>query len=384
MVMRICFSSIFHRAALLLMACFVIFFLCETAVAEDLSPSDNNGHKWRIAYYQGGPISFYTNLQKELIKQLRAQGWIENAPIPEESLSAEAPYWDWLSHSVKSNYLEFLPENGYSASWNGELRKKLRAELLAKLQAGEIDLLIAMGTWAGEDFVNSEHSVPTLVMSTSSFEKTGLIASVDDSGLDHVSVYLDPSFTERQLRMFHRVTGFKSLGVAYENTVEGLQYSSMETLERLAVNRGFTLNLCEVLDTTEDRVASRTSCLSCYRQLAKSSDAIFITALLCADEEIETLSSLFKDEQVLSYSMYGSDHVEKGIFLGGSSEAGYEFNGVTNARKMIQVLKGMKARDLPQVVNVPLFISINAETARVLKFKVPLSIYRIARDVYEQ
>ena len=54
----------------------------------------------------------------------------------------------------------------------------MRAELFKKLQAGKIDLVIAMGTWAGEDLVNDSHTTPTLVMSASAFEKTGILQQV--------------------------------------------------------------------------------------------------------------------------------------------------------------------------------------------------------------
>lgn len=160
------------------------------------------------------------------------------------------------------------------------------------MQAGEIDLVIATGTWAGEDLVNNSHSTPTLVLSAFNFEKTGIIKSLEDSGFDYVHVMLDPTFTERQLRMFHRVTGFQKLGVAYENTEEGLRYSFKEVIDHVAADRGFAVSHCAVLDTTEDKEKSRASCLSYSQELAANSDAIFITSLLCADEEIEALSTL--------------------------------------------------------------------------------------------
>ena len=118
---------------------------CNQALAGDTAPTLNKGQKWRIAYYQGGPIPFYTNIQKELIKELMNLGWIEKSPLPEEALPGKAPYWNWLSTKAVSNYLEFLPDNGYSASWNPQKRELVRTDLLKKLQDGKIDLVIAMG-----------------------------------------------------------------------------------------------------------------------------------------------------------------------------------------------------------------------------------------------
>jgi len=372
-ILRVCLSL-----------CFILFVFCEHSFAKDNAPRLNNGKKWRIAYYQGGSIPFYSYLQREIIKELMEKGWIEKSTLPEKALNAEPPYWNYLCDTASSKYLEFLPGNGYSASWNNEKRKKIRTELLRKLQNGEIDLIIAMGTWAGEDLVNDTHATPTLVMFAASFEKTGIIKSLYDSGFDHVNVQLDPSYSERQLRMYHRISDFKKLGVAYENTDEGIRYSNTDIIKTVANDLGFEVNRCEVLDTTDDREKSRASCLSCFQELAINSDAIYITPLLCADEDIEVLAELFKNKKVLSYSLFGSKHVEKGILLGVSAESSYELHGAHNAGNIIKVLSGAKPRSLPQVVEIPFFLSINTATAKDIGFEVPESIYKIARGIYDK
>lgn len=377
------FSLLTGTVSVVLVCCLFQIFSSAPSFAGNTTPQLNNGKKWRMAYYQGGPIPFYSHVHKEIIKKLMDHGWIDRATLPEDGITTEPPFWDWLCNSAKSDYLEFLPANGYSAFWNGEKRKGVRAELLKRLQDGEIDLVIAMGTWAGEDLVNDSHSVPTLVLSASNFEETGLITSVYDSGLDHVSVSTDPTFAERQVRMFHRVTDFQKLGVAYEDNPEGRRYSNIAVIDKVAAERGFEVTRCAVLDTTDDRAASRASCLSCFQELAANSDAIYISALLCADEEIDTLSALFKDKGIFSYSFYGSQHVEKGILLGASAEAGYENYGGHNAEQMIQVLRGASPRSLKQAVELPFLLSINTATAGAIDFKVPESIHKIARDVYD-
>lgn len=365
---------------------FAVILFCSpvSSLAKESLPHLNNGQKWRIAYYQGGPIPFYSNIFKEILNDLMQRGWIDAAELPEQGLGAEPPFWDWLCNTATSKYLEFLPVNGYSASWDEAKRGNVRKELLARLQAGEIDLVIAMGTWAGEDLVNSSHSTPTIVMSAANFEKTGIIKSLEDSGFDHVNVMLDPTFTERQLRMYHRLTGFEKLGVAYENTEEGLIYSYVDVIDVVATERGFTVNHCAVLDTTEDRQKARASCLSCFQELAANSDAIFITSLLCADEEIEALSTLFKEKEVFSYSLFGSMHVAKGILLGASAEAGYAFYGAHSGKIINEVLGGTKPRAIPQLTELPFSLSFNDTTAKALNFRVPESIRRIAHGIYEK
>ncbi len=163
----------------------VCLFCCDSALAANTNPVLNKGGKWRIAYYQGGPIPFYSNIQKEIIRELMRNGWIDESPLPAEGLDSDPPYWDWLCTVATSQHLEFLPENGFSASWDNKKRQAIRKDLLSRLQKKEVDLIIAMGTWAGEDLVNDRHSVSTLVMSASDFEKTWQIRSaLADAGYE--------------------------------------------------------------------------------------------------------------------------------------------------------------------------------------------------------
>ena len=283
---------------LLLPVFFCCLLSCGTALAADEeSPGLNDGKKWRVAYYQGGSIPFYTNIQKEIIKELMRKGWIDDAPLPPSWPEAEPPYWSWLCDEATSRNHEFLPENGYSAFWNSGKHAKLRREL---------------------------------------------------------------------------------------HTDEGLRYSYMETVEKIAADQGFELNRCEVLDTTDEREKSRESCLSCYRELAADSDAVFITALLYADEEIDALAALLKKEKIYySYSFFGSEHVKKGILLGASAEAAYERHGRHYAANIIEVLSGTRPGDLAQVVELPFVISINRSTAEAIGYDIPQSIITIARGINE-
>ena len=98
--------------------------------------------------------------------------------------------------------------------------------------------MLAFGTWAGLDLANNLHKTDTMVISASNAILSGIIKSVGDSGYDHVHAWIDPDKTKRQLRLLHKIIGFKRLGLAYENNKIGKSYAE---LDEMAKEMGSTL-----------------------------------------------------------------------------------------------------------------------------------------------
>ncbi len=345
------------------------------------TPTLNNGEKWRIGYYEGGPYSDYGDTMRTFIRGLISLGWIADQKLPDLKVETPTPYWDWLV-DCDSDFLLFKKEDGYSADWDDSKRRKILNDLLKKLQSGSLDLIIAMGTWSGQDLANNKHSVPTLVLSTTDSIQAGIIKSATDSGYDHVTARIDPTQYLRQIRMFHRIVKFKNLGLAYENTPEGRVHSAVEDVIKIADERGFSVTSCEVMDMTTEIEKEDQSCMECFNHLAKKTDAVYITVLNCVDRQIDRIAKLFKDKKIPSFSMGGSKYVKKGLMLSISSDAGHKTQGVYNARKFAEILNGAKPRSLDQTLKNPLDIAVNMETVRRIGFKMPPSIFKIAHEVY--
>lgn len=345
------------------------------------APRLNRGKKWRIAYYEGGPYSDYTDTMRTLVMGLIELGWITDRNPPDYHEEMPEPYLNWL---IKSNnpYLSFKQDDCYSANWDDQLRSKFRKELLNKLKRGDVDLVIAMGTWAGLDLANNEHKVPVLVLSTSDPIGAGIIKSADHPGFDHVTARVDPTRYLRQLRMFHRIVGFSRLGIAYENTPDGRIYSAISEAEKIAMERGFKIVLCEVIDSNVEPQTADQSCFECYRQLSRSAQAIYVTALTCFDRKSVAIADIFKKARVPSFSMVGSKFVKDGLMLSISSDSGYTELGKYNAMKFGEILNGTKPGKLHQTFEDPLDIAVNMETVRQIGFDMPESILNIAAEIY--
>ena len=129
--------------------------------AFSIAPSTNNGNKWRIAYYEGGPHDNYYYYLVATMNGLIDLGWIEPIIIPDQPDNDTKKLWEWLSNNGKSNYIEFVEDAYYGANWDSVLREKLRNTIITRINRDkDINLILAMGSWAGKDLANNEHSIP--------------------------------------------------------------------------------------------------------------------------------------------------------------------------------------------------------------------------------
>ena len=78
--------------------------------------------------------------------------------IPKQTGEQTEDLWKWLSTQAQSDFIEFVADAHYSANWDDQLRKKTVEHIITRINGEkDIDLLIAMGTWAGKDFANDMH-----------------------------------------------------------------------------------------------------------------------------------------------------------------------------------------------------------------------------------
>lgn len=248
------------------------------AAAQDL-PTTDNGRKWVIGYYEGGPYIDYVNNLLATVDALMADGWIERAPLPRPSPPDSAKeVWNWLSTHVSSRYLSF-PANAFvSANWNKESRAKCAGELVSRFQdQKDIDLMIAMGTWAGQDLAVSDHDTPVVVAATADPIRAGIIKSPYDSGLAHVHAKCDPTRYQRQLRLFHDIVQFKRLGLVFEDSEEGRIYANLEDVKLVAKERGFTYRQCHAPESDTTDIEARDGVKECWSRMAPEIDAVWIT-----------------------------------------------------------------------------------------------------------
>lgn len=356
--------------------------------AENVPPPNlNQGKKWRIGYYEGGPWMDYRESLKVTVEGLMERGWIEKEPLPMVSSSDQPstrPLWNWLVSSVKSQYIEFVADGFWTSDWHDEIRRASREDCLKRLAEGHVDLILAMGTWAGKDIANNRHAVPTMVMSTSDPIQAGIIKSAEDSGLDHVHARCDPTRHHRQINLFQDILRFKKIGVVYiEKDPQGRVLSHLDKLLEVGKERGFEVVSCAALETKISLEEAVEDYRKCVGILAPRVDAFYISDLRGTEADMlwETIQPLIQ-HKVPTWSARGSKLVERGALLSIARE-NFGFLAPYYSMVIAKIFHGTKPRDIPQVYKETMRLAINLETARRIGYTVPPNLLKVADIVYE-
>jgi ABC-type uncharacterized transport system substrate-binding protein len=353
--------------------------------ASSTTPVTNHGKKWRIGYYEGGAYVNYPGNLRTIVAGLVELGWMAPVNIPSvEDKTLSKPVWDYLSKHTRSAYIEFVPDGYWCDGWDSEKRESIRETIIQRLnEKKDIDFMIAMGTWAGQDLANERHHVATMVVSVSDPIRSGISASAEDSGLDHLHARCDPTRYIRQLRLFHRLFAFKRMGVVYENSVEGRTYAAMDDILQVAAERDFSVVSCEAPFSNVDLKTSTDRIIECHKQLAQSADAVFVTVHRGLDaKRMPEIVAPFLAHKTPTWSQRGPQEVKKGILFS-VSRGGFKAVGRFHAEVMARVFNGEKPRAIDQIFEDPKLIAVNTKVAQMIGYQIPGSILHIADIVYD-
>ncbi|WP_461210169.1 ABC transporter substrate-binding protein [Desulfocurvus sp. DL9XJH121] len=349
-------------------------------------PTLNKGHKWRVGYMEGGPFRNYPLVLKSTLEGLVSLGWMEPLAFPEDPDPEDASrLWAWLSTNVKSKYLEFPADAFWSCDWDSVKYSKVGDAAIERLaRKRDVDLVLAMGTKAGQILANDRHSTPTVVLSSTDPLGAGIVKSVEDSGLDHVHARMDPGRHKRQIRLFHDMFGFKSLGLSFENTTEGRSYAAVEDVEEVARERGFRVVPCySPNDVTDNRIAYD-GLARCMDKLAPVVDAVYLTIHTgMAVENVPRVMAPLNARKIPTFSQGSTDEVAHGVLMS-ISQAGFRHVGRFHAMTMAKIFNGAKPRELEQVFEDPMRIAINLAEAQVIGYDPPIDILTAADVIFQE
>lgn len=340
---------------------------------------------FRIGYLEGGPYVDYQRTLRATVAALAELGWMEPLTLPPTKDPNETKMlWDYLVEHAKSTHIRFLKDGFYTSTWNADARKQTQEAVLSRLnKAKDIDLILAMGTWAGQDLANDRHHVPTVVLSTSNPLQAGIIKSAADSGFDHLHAEIDPTKYERQVRLFHDVIGFKRLGLVYEDTPVGRAYAAVDDVEKVAREEGFEVVPYTDTFDIKDLDLAYERLVKGITTLAPKVDAIYMTANRgIQDARMDSILAPIFAYKLPTFSQSGSAEVKLGVLMS-IAQAGFKYVGVFHASTIGRIINGAVPRYLTQIYEEPPKIALNLETAKKIEYNPPFDILLSADEIYE-
>ena len=342
-----------------------------------------DGRKWRLGYYDGGNYSEYPRTLRAVVEGLQKLGWLTLPPIPADMDSHQM--WHFIAANAKSNTLQFVDDAWWQAgNFDAAQRPVMRAAIEQRIKdKHDIDLIIAMGTWAGQDMAALGAPVPTVVGSTSDPVGSGIIKSDQDSGMDNLFARVQPDRYQRQVQLFHQIVPFKTLGLVYEDSPEGRTYAAVSAVEQVAKEDNFKIVSCNAPATNIDAAQATLNAVDCYRKLSTQVDAMYVTAQRgLTPDAVKQVADILRQAQVPSFAMLGSDQVRAGLLMS-LAQASYSYVGLFYAETIARIFNGAKPRQLSQIWVDPAKIAINLATARAIGFDPPVDILLAADEVYQ-
>ncbi|MFH1154482.1 MAG: ABC transporter substrate binding protein [Pseudomonadota bacterium] len=290
--------------------------------------------------------------------------------------------WEFYCEHLKSDYLEFVPDGFYTAGWDPEKRKEISRELILRLNGKkDLDLVIAMGTWAGIDLSQGNHTTPTIVLAVSDAVASGIIKSIDNSGNDYIHARVDSDRYERQVHIFHTIIGFKTLGMIYRDDLAGRSYAAVDKVKKVSRERGFAIKTCFLADTA-DQADDENRLILCFRDLSMVVDAIYVTGQKAVNAKtVPVIAAIAKEARVPTFSQSGLEEVSSGLLLS-ISQAGFKYVADFYAKTIAKIFNGALPGKLNQIFEDPSKIAINLTPAETIKFYPSLDVLSSADEIF--
>jgi len=350
------------------------------------TPSGQGAAKpWRVALIVGGPYSTYQTVLQGLAEGLAERGLIANGGVPRpEGDESLAPMWKWLAENAGGDRLRFAADAFYSPEWDPDRRGEVKKALLERLRGqGDIDCVLAFGTWGGQDIEPS--LIPALVLAATNAVEAGIVTSPDDSGRDNLLAAVEPDKYKRQVLIFHKIIGFSKLGLTYEDTPSGRGIAALGEIEAAAGEAGVELVRCTKVKAFDRGGPESAANLlrACHEDLVKQgAEAVYLTYNqgLGGKYAAPALEPLIRAD-LPTFAQQGSDLVKRGALLSIAGDNIKE-EGLFAAEALEKIMGGRQPRSLPQRYESSLGLAVNLRTAARIGWSLPIEILAAVDEFY--
>jgi len=340
---------------------------------------------WRIALIVGGPYSTYQTVLQGLAERLAELGIIADGAVPlPENHESLAPMWKWLTENAGGDTLRFVADALYSPEWNTDRRQEVKKNLLERLRdKGDIDCVLAFGTWGGQDIGRESLQTPVLVIEASNAVEAGIIPSPEDSGRDNLLAIVQQDRYKRQVHVFHELIGFSRLGIVYEDTSSGRSTVALAEIEAAVEELGVELLRCINAFDHETEELAASWLRACHEDLVKQgADAVYITYNRgMRDKYAADVLEPLIEARLPTFAQQGSDLVQRGAMLS-MTKVNIKEEGIFAAEALEKILNGSLPRSLPQRYESTVSLAVNLRTATRIGWNLPMEILAAVDEFY--
>src|SRR3546814_3974825 len=101
---------------------------------------------------------------------------------------------------------------------------------------------------------------------------------------------VEPERFQRQVRLFHEIVPFKTLGIVYENSKSGRTYAAVDAVEQVSRELGFSVKPCYAQSSSISTPQAIANAVDCYGRLAGE----HVDAVYRSEEHTSELQSLMR------------------------------------------------------------------------------------------
>ena len=324
-----------------------------------------------------------------ILAGLEETGWIREGSIPYTAVGIEVQktylkeMYETLVETDLGPYLEFSPGAFYYLAYEQE--DQIAADLEKRVREGDIDLIIATGTSAGVFVKSLNLPVPMIDFSATDPVASGIIdSSTKGSGNPYIWAQVEPSLPLRQLKYYHSIKPFQSLGVIIygDETISGVP-----DIEASAREIGFSLTKYNIEEQPRETQAEKEK----YYELVEEKimemaqediDAFFLTVDLINDMEyLLPLLSHFYDKLIPVYLMDDVSVVEAGALMLISA------NDMENVGRFVadvigRTLNGAEAGSLPCIYTSAPSIYVNYDIASRIHYPLTFGFLAVCDQIF--
>lgn len=363
-----------------------------------LAPS-TQVHHFKAAIVQSGEYPEFDDLMRYLLRHLVEEGLM--APVvglnrdnfsyslPQDYAAlVKAQRVTSLIHSTQktsaqseSASLEFVPDGLYDLKWRADTQAEVLAALKPRIESGEINFIIALGTNAGLLVTQNDFNIPIVVIDATDPERNGVAAIGEFSNHPNVFVQKMRSRFTTQLLLFSELFNFKRMGILIDQDPNNQVAQAIAAIEVLAQKAGFELVPCYGHFMSAEESHLERDFAKCLTELSQADiDAMFLTIGYRPKTPLIDYLKPFIDRGIPVYSQSGADDVRRGALMS-LAEPKMQASGIFMADVIRQIANGTPPDRISQYFSPSVHMVFNLEVARLIQwqpsFEVLLAIDQV-------